>query len=241
MKTAHPQASVQLRCQDFFTFDWKQFLQDVAEPVLFLGNPPWITSAALGAIGSENLPQKSNIKRLDGLDALTGRANFDISEWMLLKLLEASGSRDYVMALLCKTGVARKVLEYQWRNNTDLPESALYRIDAARWFDAAVDACLFVARSRSRQRAERSALLYEALNATASATRFGMLDGQLVSDLDVYRELAHLNGVNYYRWRSGVKHDLAKVMELYTSPLCQDSGRTFFSYVAASVYDRAAV
>ncbi|HLK56354.1 MAG TPA: DUF1549 domain-containing protein [Chthonomonadaceae bacterium] len=214
MRLCHPSAIVHLKTQDFFAFDWKAFLQSLAQPILFLGNPPWVTSAALGALNSDNLPLKSNLKRLDGLDALTGKANFDISEWMLLKLMEAAGKRDYAIAMLCKTGVARKALEYQWRNGETLPESALFRIDAARWFDAAVDACLFVARSRTARATQRSALLYDTLSTTVHSTRFGIVDGQIVSNVDTYQALSHLKGINYYRWRSGVKHDLAKVMEL---------------------------
>ena len=214
MRTCHPGVNVQLQTQDFFSFDWKTFLQHQDEPILFLGNLPWVTNAALGALNAGNLPQKSNLKRLDGLDARTGKANFDISEWMLLKLIEAAGQRHHTVAMLCKTGVARKVLEYHWKRDTALSECALYRIEAARWFDASVSACLFVARSHSGCPAERSARLYETLQSETSLNCFGLVDGQMVSDVDSYRQLCHLSGISYQRWRSGVKHDLAKVMEL---------------------------
>lgn len=209
----YPNAIIRLKCQDFFTFDWQRFLKGLPEPILLIGNPPWVTNAGLGLISSGNLPKKSNIKQLSGLDALTGKANFDISEWMLLKLIEASASLDCTLAVLCKTGVARKVLEHKWQHGTELSKSALYRIDASRWFNAAVDACLFVSARASDIPADRSALLYDSLNAESPISRFGMIDGHIVSDVDAHRELSHLNGVNYYRWRSGVKHDLAKIME----------------------------
>jgi len=38
---------------------------------------------------SENLPKKSNFQGLRGLDARTGKSNFDIAEWMLIRLIEA--------------------------------------------------------------------------------------------------------------------------------------------------------
>jgi hypothetical protein len=214
MQQSHPGLTVHLHTQDFFTFDWKAFLQGKAEPILFVGNLPWVTNSVLGTLSAANLPQKSNLKRLDGLDARTGKANFDISEWMLLKLMEAARQHDYVLAMLCKTGVARKTLEYQWRNGATLPESALYRIDTAKWFDASVDACLFVARSRSMHPAERAAPFFTSLDTAVPTTRFGLIEGQMVSDVDAYRQLSPLSGIRYYRWRSGVKHDLAKVMEL---------------------------
>jgi type I restriction-modification system DNA methylase subunit len=55
-------------------------------PLLIVGNPPWITNAELGSLGSDNIPIKSNFKGLSGFDAMTGRANFDIAEYILLKL-----------------------------------------------------------------------------------------------------------------------------------------------------------
>ncbi len=214
MRDCHPNACVTLKSQDFFTFDWKQFLKSVEEPILFLGNPPWVTNSALGALSSGNLPKKSNLNNLSGLDALTGKANFDISEWMILKLIEAGSTYDYSIALLCKSGVARKALERQWRAGMTFPASSIYRIDAAKWFNVAVDACLFVAHSGADHSSERGASVYSSINSACPHSRFGFEDGQMVSDVDAYRKLSQLNGINYYRWRSGVKHDLSKVMEL---------------------------
>ena len=39
------------------------------------------------ALASPNLPSKSNFQNRKGLDAVTGKANFDISEWMLIQLM----------------------------------------------------------------------------------------------------------------------------------------------------------
>jgi hypothetical protein len=55
-----------------------------AEQVLIVGNPPWVTNAELSSLNSQNLPEKSNIKALQGMDAITGRSNFDIGEFVLL-------------------------------------------------------------------------------------------------------------------------------------------------------------
>ena len=71
-------------CEDFFEKDWPGTLDGLLEPILVIGNPPWVTNSAVGALGGSNLPVKSNFQRLNGLDAITGKSNFDISEWMLL-------------------------------------------------------------------------------------------------------------------------------------------------------------
>ena len=200
--------------QDFFDFDWKLFVQGKDAPLLFLGNLPWVTNSSLGNIGASNMPEKSNIKGLNGLNARTGKSNFDISEWMLLKLVESAKDQVFTIAMLCKTGVARKVLEHCWKNGSGPVESALYRFSAADWFGASVDACLFYAVFGPGSQNPKNALVYETLDRTVPPTRFGLVDGGMVSSVDDYNNLKYLSGINYYRWRSGIKHDLVKVMEL---------------------------
>jgi len=45
---------------------------------LVIGNPPWVTNSELGSINSKNLPKKSNFKKNSGLEAMTGKGNFEI-------------------------------------------------------------------------------------------------------------------------------------------------------------------
>jgi hypothetical protein len=206
--------SLHLHTSDFFTFDWHVFLKQCEKPILLLGNPPWVTNAMQGTIGADNLPEKSNLKGLSGLNARTGKANFDISEWMLLRLFEALSEQNYSLGMLCKTGVARKVLEHGWRNGKAFQDAAIYRIDTASWFGAAVDACLFTANSVTGLSTEQIAHYYASLSAPIPDSRFGLQEGQLVANIEDYRNYRYLNGISHYRWRSGVKHDLAKVMEL---------------------------
>lgn len=161
MKAHVPYAEARICAQDFFQHDWAAFLKCVQSPVLLLGNPPWVTNAAIGVLEAANLPPKSNLKRLTGLNARTGKANFDISEWMLLQLMEAARCQSSVIAMLCKTSVARKALEYGWNNGLAPAESALFRIDAARWFGVAVDACLLYARFAPDERGETNTPVYD--------------------------------------------------------------------------------
>src|SRR5215208_5078638 len=80
-------------------------------PLLVVGNPPWVTNAELGSMGSDNLPRKSNVKKLRGIDALTGASNFDIAEAVWLKLIVELADQEPTIALLCKTSVARNILQ----------------------------------------------------------------------------------------------------------------------------------
>src|SRR5205085_11761511 len=72
-------------------------------PMLVVGNPPWVTNAALGAMESDNLPRKWNVQKLRGNDARTGASNFDIAEAVWLKLIDELAGEEATIALLCKT------------------------------------------------------------------------------------------------------------------------------------------
>ena len=169
--------------RDFYTTDWREFLSRQPEPLLVMGNPPWITNAAMGAIGGRNLPEKSNFQRHGGFAAKTGKANFDISEWMLIKLLEALQGTRAAVAMLCKTATARKVLRHVWVNSLDAGPSSLHLIDAPAEFGVSVDACLFYTHTGIGG-AESTATVYRNLSFDEPLQTFGLLAGELVSDID---------------------------------------------------------
>jgi hypothetical protein len=199
--------------ESFFTVDWVDILRDLPEPILVVGNPPWVTNSTLGALGSSNLPKKSNFQNFNGLEALTGKSNFDISEWMLIKLLEMLAGRRATLAMLCKTAVARKVLVHAWKNDISVADAEIHPIDAAVSFGAAVDACLLVC-SLSPASHNQDCRVYGRPGDTEPTATIGYHDGQLVADVSTYERWKHLAGNEVYKWRSGVKHDCSKVMEL---------------------------
>lgn len=202
--------------QDFFTYNWKEFFSTLRDEILVLGNPPWVTNAALGALGSDNLPKKTNFQKHVGFAAKTGKANFDISEWMLIKLLEALDGRRGSLAMLCKTSTARKVLRHGWLNRFNIGRASLHLIDAAKHFDVSVDACLLVVHTGVPDLLS-TAGVYADLSFDHKLTTFGLVGRDLVADVDEYNRLRDLDGVGYYTWRSGVKHDAASVMEFSKS------------------------
>lgn len=203
----------EIRCADFFRQRWPETFRELRDPVLVIGNPPWVTSAGLGALGGENRPVKSNARGLRGIDAITGKSNFDISEWMLQRLLESLAGRRAMLAMLCKTSVARKVLQHAWRQNLPLARAATYAIDAASHFGVAVDACL-LACTLAPGASGRECAVYPALEAERPATTFALRSGSLVADLEAADTYGRLSGASPLRWRSGIKHDCARVMEL---------------------------
>ena len=213
VRTSCPAGNAQVRQADFFRTDWNEVLLGLPRPVLVLGNPPWVTSADLSRLGSSNLPEKTNFRGHRGLDALTGKGNFDISEWMLLRALEWIERQEASLAILCKVAVVRRVLRHAWSQGHRLRNAEVRRIDATKHFGASVDACLFMV-SGSPAWGEVECAVYDSLEAAAPSSRFGLRDGELVAELELYERWRHLAGTQRYRWRSGVKHDCSKVMEL---------------------------
>ncbi len=196
----------------FFEADWTARIAGLPEPVLFIGNPPWVTSAELGSLASQNLPEKANFQGRRGLDALTGKSNFDISEWMLMKLLSWLDGRRATLAMLCKTAVARKALTFGWQAGLRIEGASIHRIDAAKHFDAVVDACLLVCDLGART-ASPSCDVFADIGSLRPTSTLGYRDGMLVADAPRYERSKALMGTSH-TWRSGVKHDCAAVMEL---------------------------
>lgn len=210
-QSRHPQCRIVNR--SFFDVDWPATLNGLRPPILMLGNPPWVTNSELGVLASPNLPAKSNFQGHVGLDGVTGKSNFDISEWMMIRLLEMlAGNRGW-LAMLCKTAVARKVMAYVWRNEIPIDWAEIRSIDAKASFRAAVDACLFVA-AVDPNGSSRECNVYPSLTARSSSTVLGWSDEHLIADVRAFHKWKHLAGNGPYQWRSGVKHDCAKVMEL---------------------------
>jgi hypothetical protein len=212
-----PSTRDRLRCRvaNFFAEDWNETVRALPRPLLIIGNPPWVTAAGLGAIGSTNAPKKSNFQQRRGLDALTGKSNFDVAEWLLLKLLEAGGRDPVVLAMLVKTSVARRVLSHLWATGAPVENAAMFRFDAAAHFGVSADACLFYCQLGGRRSTECSLATLEHPDVTNG--RVGWRDGSLVSDPSAYDQHCSLLSdparTPSVRWRSGIKHDCSTVME----------------------------
>jgi hypothetical protein len=213
-----PSAAVcRVRVGDFFRTDWPALLSDYADPLLIVGNPPWVTNSALGVLGSGNLPPKQNLPGRSGLEGLTGKSNFDVSEWMIFRLLQAISGRRATLAMLCKTAVARRVLARAWETRLPIDSCELRPIDAAQHFGARVDACLLVCRGGIASSDGHDCRVFDRLESRRSSRVFGWRDGRLVADVAAFNRVKHLIGstgsTGRARWRSGIKHDCSAVFE----------------------------
>lgn len=181
--------------------------------LLVVGNPPWVTNSQLGTLGSQNLPLKTNLKALRGIEALTGHSNFDIAEYIWIKLIRELADEQPAIALLCKTSVARNVLQFAFDAALPITGAFIRMIDAKKWFGATVSACLFYVEVGAGARCYE-APVYRDLNATEPDYITGIAGGQVVADVKAYQRSAFADGVCSVTWRQGLKHDAASVMEL---------------------------
>jgi len=133
-----------LYLDDVFKFDFRLIERSIEKHnVLVLGNPPWVTNSELGSLNSKNLPKKSNIKSLNGLDAITGKGNFDIGEYIILMMLNSFSKYNGHMAMLAKNSVIKNLIYDLPRTNYQVDDMIALEIDTKKFFDASVKASLF--------------------------------------------------------------------------------------------------
>ncbi|CAJ0741473.1 hypothetical protein R16034_02659 [Ralstonia edaphis] len=214
---------VRLDQADFFSTDWQSITQALEGHLLILGNLPWVTSSTQGAIGGTNLPEKTNFLGFNGFEAMTGKANFDISEWMLLDMFRWLSGRRGDVAMLVKTAVARKVLAHAERQGEPVVNALIVEIDAKKHFGAFVDACLLVIQLDPQATPSYDYTILKSVDDTGGR-RVGHRQGLTISDLDAFSACSFLVGQSPQKWRSGVKHDASGVMEFTRVPGGYENG-----------------
>jgi hypothetical protein len=204
---------IQIQQANFFELDWSSLINRLSDKILVLGNFPWVTNSQQGIIGGENLPQKTNFQNHHGLDAITGKSNFDISEWMLIQSIQWLQKREGYLAMLCKTSVSRKILNYIYSQKLNLAYCATYKIDAKKYFDASVDACLLFCKFDLDSK-NYFCDVFSSLN-SETHYRVGYRYNTPIRDINSFDKLKKLyNPKMGEKWRSGIKHDCSSVMEL---------------------------
>ena len=201
---------IQIVNSSIFEFDYQIIKKTIGEKeLLIIGNPPWVTNSALGVMDSKNLPKKSNFKRQKGLDAMTGKGNFDIAEYITIDLLQNFGKCKGNMAFLVKNTVIKNIVH-------DLPKLKLLiaglkkqNIDSKKEFDVSVDASLF---SCQLNKTTELSCLESDFYTSEVKCNFGWLNGKFLSNLSC--SCNDIDGVSPFEWRQGIKHDCSKVMEI---------------------------
>jgi len=186
-------------------------LQNPNEHILIIGNPPWVTNSEIARLGGDNLPSKSNLKKLKGIDALTGKSNFDIAEYIIIHLLKRFGSFRGKIAMLCKLSTAVNLLKYLSVLNLNISNIQFLTIDSKQEFDINVKSGLFLA-----DLGKKGIPVCEVrdLYTDKKINRFGWINSKFVANFELYEKYKFLEGNFPFEWRQGVKHDASKVLIL---------------------------
>lgn len=197
---------------NFFNFDIKKQIKIKKDDnLLIIGNPPWVTNTELSGIGSQNLPRKVNFKNHKGLDAMTGKGNFDIAEFISNTLFDNFSDNIGKFAFLVKNSVIKNILHRQTVNNYKIANLRKYKIDAKKEFNVSVNASLFYCKLNSKS--DRLCNEYDFYTKEKIKT-FGWLADKFVSNTETYSKYQDFDGICQYEWRQGMKHDASKIMEL---------------------------
>ena len=181
---------ITIRQENFFNFKWLPLTNSFKGKILVLGNFPWVTNSKQGLIEGNNLPQKSNFQNHQGLNAITGNSNFDVSEWMLIKTIDWLQNHDAYLAMLCKTSVARKILNYIRSRQLNLSYCATYGIDAKKYFKANVQSCLLFCKF-AKPNKQYYCDVFSKIN-SINYQRIGYYNKILVKDIEAFNRVSFL-------------------------------------------------
>lgn len=196
---------------DFFAFSSRSLIKDKRQ-ILIIGNPPWATNSMLSALDSDNIPAKTNFKGLRGIDAVTGASNFDICEYIILRLINEYKDTNTMISMLCKTSVARNVFKELKRSSICFSSFEILEFDAAKKIGINASACLLVIQLAENEITSDICTVYDFERPEIIKAQFHYSGGYLNSILDGHVE--NFDGRCSFEWRQGVKHDCSKVMEL---------------------------
>jgi len=198
---------------DVFDFDWSVIYNTFRESLLVLGNPPWITNSELSSLNSSNVPQKSNFKNHKGLDAITGKGNFDIGEFVVLTMLNAFSNFPGSMAMLLKNSVIKNLVYDLKKTNYKISKLRSFSFNAKKHFNASVEASLFTCNFNHTQ-SNLVCSTYSLSKPNIREKTFGWFKGKFISNIELYQANSSYDGTCPFIWRQGVKHDNSKVFEL---------------------------
>lgn len=203
---------IELFNDNIFTFNFDKIKSKIEpeDELLIIGNPPWVTNSNLSLINSNNLPAKKNFKGFSGIEAITGKSNFDIAEYIILRLLGEFRHYNCYIAMLCKSIVVRNIVRDLKIFDFSLSDIKALNFNAKQIFNVNAEACLLIMKVGNTNKLTCD--VYNFDNPGKKIKEFGWIDDNFISDINSY--FKDIDGVCQFEWRQGIKHDCSKVMEL---------------------------
>ncbi len=196
---------------DFFSVSIKEIIGSASD-ILVIGNPPWVTNSALSAVQSDNMPKKSNFKGLKGLDAITGASNFDICEYIILKLIHSLLGTDSVIAMLCKASVARNIFKTLTTSDVGFEYFDMLEFNAAQEFGIHTNACSLILKLSPIANTQKICHVYSIDDWDNELYSLSVSNNHVIRNTQTCS--FDFEGLCSLTWHQGLKHDCSKIMEL---------------------------
>ena len=207
--------SIEFHIDNIFTHQFSErltaFLQTSDIQILILGNPPWVTNSEITRLGGVNFPPKSNIKKLKGIDAIMGKSNFDIAEYIIIYLLQRFSNFKGKIAMLCKLSTAVNILRDIHKLYLNISNIQFLLIDSKKEFGISAPGGLFLANLSERG---KPICDVRSLYNNERIQKFGWLNSKFVANFELYEKYKFLEGNFSLEWRQGVKHNASKILIL---------------------------
>ena len=185
--------------EDILTFNFNNIPN--YDSYLIIGNPPWNTNTYL-------FKTNSDIQNTDNSNILD---NFEISELIILKIIEEFKNKSATIAFLCKRIVSRKIFIELIKNNVPFSFIKQLNFNFYDIFGSDEDACLFIIQFGGTRLAEKTCEVADISNPSQTLYKFGFKSDKFYYNID---KNPKIDGKCQIDWKSGVKHDCGKIMEL---------------------------
>jgi hypothetical protein len=233
---------VHLTHGDVFELRPTHFPTGTGTRILVIGNPPWVTNAEQSTMGGKNTGKKRNLKSLKRLEALTGKANFDISEAIILHLANILKTCHLAQfAFLGKFTILRNLIQFIGPSPY-VGDFEYHKIDSAKHFGASVDAGLIKFTVSVGMGPAQTCRVYESINSETSR-QIAILNNRLIYDVERYDQslFTEHRGPRHYVWRQGIKHDVRDILELTETAEYYFVDTAFFSSRSIFLSTRSAL
>ncbi len=199
--------------ENIFNFDFNKIKVKLNknDKLLIIGNPPWVTNTKLSKLNSSNSPIKCNLKKSNGLDAITGKGNFDIAEYIIIMLLTQFQDYNTTIAMLCKSSIAQNIIKDYKKLNLRIKNMNIVEFNAKKIFNIACDAVLLYI--NTGEPLVQTCDIYSLANHKKLRT-IGWYNKKFVSNIENYQKYIQFDGKCPFIWRQGLKHDCSKIFEL---------------------------
>lgn len=188
--------------EDIFTFNFDKILGH--DSYLIIGSPPWNTNKDLSKINSD-------IQNSSSFGELFYSNTLDISESIILKIINEFKNSSSTIVFLCKRIVSRNIFIKLIKNN--IPYSFIKQINFNSYdiLEINEECCLFIIQFGGTRLTNKTCEVADINNPSQYLYKFGFISNEFHYIID---NIPKIEGKCQMDWKSGVKHDCGKIMEL---------------------------